>query len=223
MLSSQDLQALVEHTYDLLIALDDAGKVLSVSQDIDLPAMSLYDWIGTPLSDVLTAESLVKLPLLMEDAFSVDSGPTRWRHINLRMGQQILPILAKYAEFRDKSGAVSRLVFGRDLRPLQRLQSQLVASHDKVVKNYEELIQAVSAKSEALDERSAELIPYDQIAQQAHNSTLDQALKPFVQRVRTEIVVRKLRQNHQNVQRSAQELGLSVAEVQTIADGVAQG
>lgn len=218
MLSSQDLQALVEHTYDLLIALDDAGKVLSVSQDIDLSPMSLYNWIGTPFSEVLTVESLVKLPLLMEDAFTVGSGSTRWRHINLRMGQQVLPILAKYTEFKDKSGVISRLIFGRDLRPLQRLQSQLVASHDKVVKNYEELIQAVSEKSQALDQRGSELIPYDQISQQARSMTLDQALGFFVQQVRTEVITRKLRQTQQNVAQSAQELGLSMAEVQTIAD-----
>jgi transcriptional regulator with PAS, ATPase and Fis domain len=222
MLSQRDLQALVEHTYDLLIALDETGKVLSVSQDIDLPAMSLYEWIGTPFSEVLTVESLVKLPLLREDAFTVDSGPKRWRHINLRMGQQILPILAKYTEFRDKSGMISRLVFGRDLRPIQRLQSQLVSSHDKVVKNYEGLIQAVSEKSQALDRLSAELIPYDQISQQAQGIGLDQALAPFVQRVRSEVVARKLQQTHQNIERSAQELGLSLAEVQTIADEVAK-
>jgi transcriptional regulator with PAS, ATPase and Fis domain len=220
-LSSQDLQALVEHTYDLVIALDDAGKVLSVSQDIDLSPMSLYNWIGTPFSEVLTVESLVKLPLLTEDAFTANSGSTRWRHINLRMGQQVLPILAKYTEFTDQSGVISRLIFGRDLRPLQRLQSQLVASHDKVVKNYEELIQAVSEKSQALDQRSSELIPYDQISQQARSMTLDQALGPFVQQVRTEVITRKLRQTQQNVAQSAQELGLSVAEVQTIADEVA--
>jgi hypothetical protein len=219
-LSSQDLQALVEHTYDLLIALDDAGKVLSVSQDIDLSPMSLYNWIGTPFSEVLTVESLVKLPLLMKDAFTAGSGSTRWRHINLRTGQQVLPILAKYTEFTDQWGVISRLIFGRDLRPLQRLQSQLVASHDKVVKNYEELIQAVSEKSQALDQRLSELIPYDQISQQARSMTLDQALEPFVQQVRTEVIIRKLRQTQQNIAQSAQELGLSVAEVQTIADEV---
>jgi hypothetical protein len=217
-LSSRDLHALVEHTYDLLISLDTDGKVLSVSQDIELSPMGLYDWIGTPFLDVLTVESRVKLAALLEDPFTADSGPVRWRHINLRIGQEILPILAKYTEFRDASGVVTRLMFGRDLRPLQRLHNQLVQSHDAVVRNYEELIQAVNQKSLELGRQKADLIPYDDLVRQAKRLTLDRAITSFVGQVRDQVVLRWLTQNNQDVALSAQDLGLSVDEVQRIAD-----
>lgn len=221
-LNSRDLRALVEHTYDLLISLDTDGKVLSVSQNIDLSPMGLYDWIGTPFLDVLTVESRVKLAALFDDPFTADSGSVRWRHINLRLGQQVLPILAKYTEFRDASGVVSRLMFGRDLRPLQRLQNQLVQSHDAVVKNYEELIQAVSQKSLALDRQQGDLIPYDDLVQQAKRLTLDQAMAPFVEQVRDQVALRQLIQNNQDVASTARDLGLSVSEVQRVADEAAK-
>jgi hypothetical protein len=217
-LDSRDLKALVDHTYDVLIALDAGGLILSVSQDIELKPMDLYGWIGTNFQEILTEESKVKLPLLLGNSFTALSGSSLWRHINLRLGSdQVLPILAKYAEFGDSSSSTVRFVFGRDLRPLQRLQRKLTESHNEVVKNYEQLAQAVNEKSLLLDRKISELVPYDKIFADAESSSLGQSLEQFFQTVKRNVVRRKLEETNGNIAEVASALEISTHEVEDLS------
>lgn len=216
-LGLKDLKALVDHTYDVLIALDASGRILSVSQDIELSSMDLYGWIGVNFQEILTEDSKVKLPLLLGNSFTAFSGPSLWRHINLRLGSdQVLPILAKYAEFGGSSSSTVRFVFGRDLRPLQRLQRKLTESHNEVVKNYEQLAQAVHEKSLLLDRKISELVPYDKIFADAESSSLGESLEQFFQTVKRNVVRRKLEETGGDVAKVASALGISKHEVECL-------
>ena len=216
-LGSKDLKALVDHTYDVLIALDAEGRIVSVSQDIELKPMDLYGWIGANFQEILTEESRVKLPLLLDHSFTTSSGSSLWRHINLRFGpDQVLPILAKYAEFDNSSGSAVGFVFGRDLRPLQRLQSKLSESHNEVVKSYEQLAQVVNQKSLLLDQKISELVPYDQIIADAESSSLGQSLEQFFQTVKRNVVRRKLQKTNGNIAEVASSMGISSDEVEDL-------
>lgn len=120
-LNSAQVEHLLVGLADILIRLDETGRIMSVSDTAGIANGAEAGWIGKTLPAVASPESVAKIEKLMT-ADAVYDGSTPWRHINLKTaGNTTIPLLVKH--FCVTAGAIQlRLIAGRDLRPLQQAQ-----------------------------------------------------------------------------------------------------
>ena len=127
---------LVSAACDVTIAVDADGIVLDVALgSSDLPIEGMADWVGQPVDDCVTPESLPKLRQLLD---SSDQGQ-RWRQVNhpTPSGEdvpvQYIAVPAPYGE--------GFLLLGREMRSLAQLQSRLVGTQQSLERDYARLRQ----------------------------------------------------------------------------------
>lgn len=133
-LDASPVGAIIAHACDIALIVDQAGVIRdAVMSADDLPEGLRGSWLGRPLEDVLTIESLPKIRDLM--AAAREQRSTRARQVNhpQKSGED-LPVSYRAAGIGDE-GEV--LLMGRDLRALSQLQSRLVSTQQSLERDYE--------------------------------------------------------------------------------------
>lgn len=132
-LTHEFLARLIGRTCDLALVLDANGMVVDVSLGkSELTVLGCQDWLGRPLADALTSESLPKLKALMADAKG--AGEPVWRHLN-----HVVPgaddFAMQYTTLSlDDQGHV--FLLGRDLEAVAQVQRQLVETQQAMERDY---------------------------------------------------------------------------------------
>jgi transcriptional regulator PpsR len=126
---------------DVTLVMDEAGVIRDVAfgaEDLATATGGRPAWLDRALFDAATDESRGKVTEMLAEAAS--HGASRWRHINLRVGETgNLPLLVSAGQ----AGEPPRtLVFGRDLRQLAALQQRLVEAQQAMEREYARLRQA---------------------------------------------------------------------------------
>ncbi len=127
------LARLIGRTCDLALVLDANSVVVDVSLGkSELTVLGCQDWLGRPLAEALTSESLPKLKALMADAKST-ADPV-WRHLN-----HVVPgaddFAMQYTALSlDDQGHV--FLLGRDLESVAQVQRQLVETQQAMERDY---------------------------------------------------------------------------------------
>ncbi|MEM1275295.1 MAG: transcriptional regulator PpsR [Pseudomonadota bacterium] len=120
-----DIGLYIDHTDTVLEVFASESSLIEITRN----------WVGRPVKDVLTVESLPKMKELLRALR--DGGPTRRRQVNHPLrGQDDLPITYGGWLLND-SGHVA--LFGQDLRPMASLQARLVASQQNLERDYERM------------------------------------------------------------------------------------
>lgn len=135
-LRPHDAARLIETACDLLVELDEAGRVLQVRfQDPSLKALGSAAWVGREWADSVTVESRGKLQASLRDAR--EGTPGRWRQVNHPVsGADDVPISYMTAAVAESEGAARYVAFGRDLRGIVALQKRLVEAQQTMERDY---------------------------------------------------------------------------------------
>lgn len=139
-LSGDQLRRLLREGFDFALVLGDDGRVLELIEGQSLRHATLHQLVGRDLHACVGAESLHKVPELLEaDCLSLPQG-YRWRHINLVIdGGDHLPVLAKMASFgpagqngsrhgngNGHAAEPLRVLVARDLSPMREMHQRFV-------------------------------------------------------------------------------------------------
>lgn len=127
---------------DVTLVMDGAGVIRDVAfgaEDLATATGGRRAWLGRALVDAAAEDSRGKVAEILTEAGN--GGSSRWRHVNLRVGETgNLPLLLSAA--RAGAGGERTLVFGRDLRQLASLQQRLVEAQQAMEREYARLRQA---------------------------------------------------------------------------------
>lgn len=123
--SANDAAVLVVECADITLELSDDWVVRGVHCPSGLASEQFEPWAGQALKEIVSSDSLPKLPLLFGDNSARADSERRWRHLNLTTDTgAVVPFLLKYFMFEGVIGPV-HVVCGRDLRPIVDMQNQL--------------------------------------------------------------------------------------------------
>lgn len=127
---------------DVTLVMDGGGVIRDVAfgaEDLATATGGRRAWLDRALIDAATEESRGKVTEMLAE--SAARGASRWRHVNLRVGETgNLPLLLTAARGAPKTERT--LVFGRDLRQLASLQQRLVEAQQAMEREYARLRQA---------------------------------------------------------------------------------
>lgn len=133
--------ALITAAADVALILDEAGVIRDVafsSEELAAEFSGHGSWLGQPWIETVAKDSRPKV----EDLTRRAGGQIgkRWRHVNqVAADGASIPILYSAAPI----GSAGRIVvFGRDLRPVSRLQQRLVEVQQSMERDYSRLRQA---------------------------------------------------------------------------------
>lgn len=133
--------ALITAAADVALILDEGGVIRDVafsSEELATEFSGHGSWLGQPWIETVVKDSRPKV----EDLTRRASGQigNRWRHVNqVSADGASIPILYSAAPV----GTAGRIVvFGRDLRPVSRLQQRLVEVQQSMERDYSRLRQA---------------------------------------------------------------------------------
>ncbi|MFN3889347.1 MAG: hypothetical protein ACK4MV_03040 [Beijerinckiaceae bacterium] len=117
---------------DVIITLDDNYIVIGVTDPMNIDNLTLWKWTGRKVIDVVSSESVPKLSRILREEAPGDTMSGRWRHINfVDAAGGNLPLLVKY--FHLSAGPVTtRLIVGRDLRPIEEVQQRFQKALDEM-------------------------------------------------------------------------------------------
>jgi len=132
--------ALISAAADIALILDAEGVIRDVafsSEELAAEFSSHGHWLGQPWIETVARDSRHKVEELIRQPSPQGS---RWRHVNQVSGEGAsVPILYSAAPI----GTAGRIVvFGRDLRPVSRLQQRLVEVQQSMERDYSRLRQA---------------------------------------------------------------------------------
>lgn len=130
-LSAGQMATIIGSANDIALVIDRDGVVQDVAVEAPSGAMTgARDWVGQPWIETVTVESRPKIEALMNHA-PADT-PSRWRQVNHPAPNDMdLPIM--YRVFHAEEHAI---VVGRDLRPLSRVQQQLLDAQHSMETEY---------------------------------------------------------------------------------------
>jgi len=133
--------ALISAAADIALILDERGIIRDVAfsnEELSREFAAHGSWLGQPWIDTVARDSRPKVEDLIRAGAAAESG--RWRHVNQVSGDGLsVPILYAAAPV----GTAGRIViFGRDLRPVSRLQQRLVEVQQSMERDYSRLRQA---------------------------------------------------------------------------------
>jgi transcriptional regulator PpsR len=132
--------ALISAAADIALILDAEGIIRDVafsSAELAAEFVAHGSWLGQPWIETVARDSRPKVEELTQGAAPQGS---RWRHVNQLSGDgNSVPILYSTAPI-GKAGRI--VVFGRDLRPVSRLQQRLVEVQQSMERDYSRLRQA---------------------------------------------------------------------------------
>jgi hypothetical protein len=127
-LDREQLKDLLVAVADVIITIDDDYVIVGVTDPMNIDNLTLWKWIGRKVVDVASPESASKLSGILRSEGPGAPATDRWRHINFldsRGGN--VPLLIKY--FHVPAGpATTRLLIGRDLRPMENAQKRFQAT-----------------------------------------------------------------------------------------------
>jgi hypothetical protein len=127
-LDSEQLKDLLVAVADVIITIDDDYVITGVTDPMNIDNLTLWKWIGRKVVDVVSPESAPKLLEILRREGPGAPANDRWRHVNFldaRGGG--VPLLIKY--FHVPAGpATTRLIIGRDLRPMENAQKRFQAA-----------------------------------------------------------------------------------------------
>ncbi|WP_198369196.1 transcriptional regulator PpsR [Roseomonas rosulenta] len=133
--------ALISAAADIALILDEHGIIRDVafsSEELSREFASHGNWLGQPWIDTVARDSRPKVEEITRRGAATEGG--RWRHVNQVAGDGAsVPILYSAAPV-GKAGRI--VVFGRDLRPVSRLQQRLVEVQQSMERDYSRLRQA---------------------------------------------------------------------------------
>jgi hypothetical protein len=169
LLDRQQLQELLVSVADIIVMLDDDYVISGVTDPMNLDNLTLWNWIGRKVVDVTAPDSLPKLSRLLREEGFAGPASDRWRHINfLDAAGGNVPLLVKY--FHIAAGPVTtRLLIGRDLRPMEEVQQRFQKALDEFQTRPEPECMATQAAYNASSDVD-DLIgrkPFDQIVMEA--------------------------------------------------------
>ena len=144
---------LVAAASDMALILDSDGVIRDVSFHNDELAQELDGaarWPGRRWVDAATPDSRGKVESLIREA-AAGAAP-RWRHINLRAGDEPVPVLFSAVRVGTSGHVVA---FGRDLRAVSALQQRLVDAQQAMERDYARM-RHVEMRYRLLFEMSAE-------------------------------------------------------------------
>lgn len=126
------LHKLLRESLDVVFVLDAEHRIEDVLSSIELGRMEIAGMLMSPFEELVSFESLPKLPAIFASNVVVAGSPVGWRHINLMLPDaRELPILAKYAEFQVE-GRLLRCILGRDLTGPSRMQKRLLIAQQEM-------------------------------------------------------------------------------------------
>ncbi|MEY2780868.1 MAG: hypothetical protein RL307_572 [Pseudomonadota bacterium] len=127
------LSRLIARTSDIALVVDAQGVVVDVSLGkTELTVLGCQDWLGRPLTQSLTTESLPKFQALLADARN--SAEPIWRHLNHVVPGSDDVAIQYTAMALDDKGHV--FLFGRDLEAIAVVQRQLVETQQAMERDY---------------------------------------------------------------------------------------
>ncbi len=123
-LDREQLTSLLVAVADIIITLDEDYVVVGVTDPMNLDNLTLWKWTGRKIVDVVAPDSAPKIARLLRTEAADGTPPDRWRHVNfLDAAGDNIPLLVKY--FHLPAGQLTtRLLVGRDLRPLEAAQQR---------------------------------------------------------------------------------------------------
>lgn len=133
--------ALISAAADIALILDAEGIIRDVAfsnEELAGEFTAHGSWLGQPWLETVAKDSRPKVEELTRNG--AGSGSGRWRHVNqISADGASVPILYSAAPI----GTAGRIVvFGRDLRPVSRLQQRLVEVQQSMERDYSRLRQA---------------------------------------------------------------------------------
>jgi transcriptional regulator PpsR len=134
--SAEKLVQLIGVASDIALLLDPDGLVVDVSvHKNELAALSCQNWVGRPLLEMVTTESIPKVRDMFNKALV--NPELRWRHINHPSDQgEDVPIQYVALAF---PGEKRTLFIGRDLGAIAVLQRRLVETQQSMERDYQRL------------------------------------------------------------------------------------
>ncbi|WP_332837453.1 transcriptional regulator PpsR [Neoroseomonas rubea] len=132
--------ALISAAADIALILDDKGVIRDVAfsnEELAHEFAAHGSWLGQPWIETVARDSRPKVEELSRGEGAKGG---RWRHVNQVSAEGAsIPILYSTAPI-GKAGRI--VVFGRDLRPVSRLQQRLVEVQQSMERDYSRLRQA---------------------------------------------------------------------------------
>lgn len=132
--------ALISAAADIALILDESGIIRDVAfsnEELAGEFAAHESWLGQPWIETVAKDSRPKVEELTRRGGAVGG---RWRHVNqVSTAGASVPILYSTAPIGNAGRIV---VFGRDLRPVSRLQQRLVEVQQSMERDYSRLRQA---------------------------------------------------------------------------------
>jgi len=202
-LSSAQVETLLVGLADILIKLNDAGKVVSIIDTAGITSGTETGWTGKTLAAIASPESVTKIEkLIAGEAPGDEAAP--WRHINLlTTDKSNIPLLVKY--FAISAGPSElRFVAGRDLRPLQQVQARFQQAAAELERRM---------GRRAVDRASS--TGFLSVAGATHtlgSKPIDEIVKETAERVEQAFFAEAIRHANGDPERAAELLGLTTGE-----------
>lgn len=137
-LSPELVRLWIEKTQDLVLLISADERISGAFQSDVFNASDVNHWIGQPLIAMVSKESQVKVPMLLNNDASLDSSDAIWRHINLMDPHgNAIPVRALCMTLQNGNDLI-RCLFCRDLRSIQDLNNRFIGiQQDLQTENFE--------------------------------------------------------------------------------------
>ena len=138
-LSTESAATVLAESNDVCLVVDSDGIVRDVAVGSDDAVLeAALSWLGQRWIDTVTVESAPKIEALIDAGFH--GGESRWRQVNHPIsGDTDLPLLYKALPHED-DGHI--FVVGRNLRPISKMQQQILDVQQSLERDYARLHQA---------------------------------------------------------------------------------
>ena len=210
-LPSEYVQRWMEKTQDLVFLLDELDHIAYVFQDGTFHRDDAHHWIGQSLHSVVSVESRVKIPLLLDNDAARDDSDARWRHINL-LGcrDNNIPILARYMRFPGDR-PFTRTVFCRDLRAVQEISQRFLSVQQELEQSHQAWRRDLMAKERQLTQGQP-AIHISGVVASIKKSTYAQAIRDTVTHLERQCLQALLDDARGDPARAADLAGLTLEE-----------
>jgi transcriptional regulator PpsR len=121
---------------DIALIVSETGLIKSVSSSPDLVGKpNFQDWVGLPINDVFTVESVPKFDARLKEFLS-GRAEVQPIEVNHKASEGFAAFPVRYS-FHATGASDSILMLGRDLTPVTEMQQQLVAAQIALENDYE--------------------------------------------------------------------------------------
>lgn len=177
-LSAESVRDCVEKTHDLVFLISADDHISGIFQTRVFEDSDIHFWIGQPLHRVVSADSQVKLPWLLDHDASQQDPQAIWRHINLLgwKGTQI-PVRALFMTLHSDHETL-RCLFCRDLRSAQEMHDRYMVLQQGLQQENDRLRAELSTPSWAPARLALQIDP---IVRSIKRSTYQKAIEETVE------------------------------------------